>query len=105
MNGNTVNIVFENEDIQFLVSWWWPCSRCLSQVKSLMARAEELQRKLEEAGESNRIITQAVRLKQDEVDQLTVMNSAVNRKLKARCWTEWPIWLVYLLVCAWGRGG
>ncbi|CAN0357771.1 unnamed protein product, partial [Scytosiphon promiscuus] len=43
-----------------------------AQVKSLMARAEELQRKLEEAGESNRIITQAVRLKQDELDQLSV---------------------------------
>lgn len=54
------------------------------QVKSLTARAEELQLKLEEAGESNRIITQAVRLKQDEVDQLTVINNAVNRQLKAR---------------------
>ena len=54
----------------------------LSQVKSLMARAEELQRKLEEAGESNRIITQAVRLKQDELDQLSVINSAINRQLK-----------------------
>lgn len=49
-----------------------------------MARAEELQRKLEEAGESNRIITQAVRLKQDEVDQLSVVNSAINRQLKVR---------------------
>lgn len=47
-----------------------------------MARAEELQRKLEEAGESNRIITQAVRLKQDELDQLSVINSAINRQLK-----------------------
>ena len=56
----------------------------LSQVKSLMARAEELQRKLEEAGESNRIITQAVRLKQDELDQLSVINSAINRQLKVR---------------------
>ena len=55
-----------------------------SQVKSLMARAEELQRKLEEAGESNRIITQAVRLKQDELDQLSVINSAINRQLKVR---------------------
>lgn len=54
------------------------------QVKSLMARAEELQRKLEEAGESNRIITQAVRLKQDELDQLSVINSAINRQLKVR---------------------
>lgn len=49
-----------------------------------MARAEELQRKLEEAGESNRIITQAVRLKQDELDQLSVINSAINRQLKVR---------------------
>lgn len=49
-----------------------------------MARAEELQRKLEEAGESNRIITQAVRLKQDEVDELSVINSAINRQLKVR---------------------
>ncbi|CAM9434425.1 unnamed protein product, partial [Hapterophycus canaliculatus] len=55
-----------------------------AQVKSLMARAEELQRKLEEAGESNRIITQAVRLKQDELDQLSVINSAINRQLKAK---------------------
>lgn len=47
-----------------------------------MVRAEELQRKLEEAGESNRIITQAVRLKQDELDQLSVINSAINRQLK-----------------------
>lgn len=53
-------------------------------MKSLTVRAEELQRKLEEAGESNRIITQAVRLKQDEVDQLTVINDAVNRQLKVR---------------------
>lgn len=49
-----------------------------------MARAQELQRKLEEAGESNRIITQAVRLKQDELDQLSVINSAINRQLKVR---------------------
>lgn len=56
--------------------------RSTSQVKSLMARAEELQRKLEEAGESNRIITQAVRLKQDELDELSVINSAINRQLK-----------------------
>ena len=49
-----------------------------------MARAEELQRKLEEAGESNRIITQAVRLKQDELDELAVINSAINRQLKVR---------------------
>lgn len=47
-----------------------------------MVRTEELQRKLEEAGESNRIITQAVRLKQDELDQLSVINSAINRQLK-----------------------
>lgn len=50
-----------------------------------MVRAEELQRKLEEAGESNRIITQAVRLKQDELDQLSVINSAINRQLKVSC--------------------
>lgn len=50
-----------------------------------MVRAEELQRKLEEAGESNRIITQAVRLKQDELDQLSVINSAINRQLKVAC--------------------
>lgn len=49
-----------------------------------MVRAEELQRKLEEAGESNRIITQAVRLKQDELDKLSVINSAINRQLKVR---------------------
>lgn len=49
-----------------------------------MARAEELQRKLEEAGESNRIITQAVRLKQNEVDELAVINSAINRRLKVK---------------------
>lgn len=62
----------------------------LKQVKSLMARAEELQRKLEEAGESNRIITQAVRLKQDELDQLSVINSAINRQLKVCAWyIEW----------------
>lgn len=49
-----------------------------------MARAEELQRKLEEAGESNRTITQAVRLKQNEVDELAVINSAINRRLKVK---------------------
>ena len=54
----------------------------MKQIKSLTARARELQRKLEEAGESNRIITQAVRLKQDEVDKLSIANEAISRRLK-----------------------
>lgn len=59
-------------------------SVALKQVKSLTVRAEELQRKLEEAGESNRMITQAVRLKQDEVDKLSIANEAISRRLKVR---------------------
>jgi hypothetical protein len=48
------------------------------QVRTLTARAEELQRKLEESGESNRIITQAVRMKQTELDQLAIRHAATT---------------------------
>jgi hypothetical protein len=47
-------------------------------VRTLTARAEELQRKLEESGESNRIITQAVRMKQTELDQLAIRHAATT---------------------------
>ena len=37
------------------------------QLKSHVERNQELQRKFEETGESNRIITQAMRLKEEEM--------------------------------------
>ena len=40
-----------------------------AQLKSLAERCEELQRKVDETGESNRIITQAMRVKQEEVSE------------------------------------
>jgi len=43
-----------------------------AQVLSYSEKCEELQHKLTELGESNRIITQAMRLKQDELNEMHV---------------------------------
>jgi hypothetical protein len=53
-----------------------------SQIKSLTDRVAELEGKLEEAGESNRIITQALRLKQEELNQLMIRHEALERMAK-----------------------
>ena len=43
-----------------------------AQVLSYSEKCEELQHKLTELGESNRIITQAMRLKQEELNEIHV---------------------------------
>jgi len=53
-----------------------------SQIKSLTDRAAELEAKLDESGESNRIITQALRLKQEELNQLMIRHEALERVAK-----------------------
>ena len=50
-----------------------------AQVKTLRERAEELQKRVDETGESNRIITQAMRIKQEELQEITSRHHALER--------------------------
>mmetsp|Transcript_8817 Transcript_8817/g.8720 ORF Transcript_8817/g.8720 Transcript_8817/m.8720 type:complete len:900 (+) Transcript_8817:244-2943(+) len=55
-----------------------------AQVMSYTEKCKELQKKLLEMGESNRIITQAMRLKQEEVSELSARYDAVKREIDER---------------------
>jgi hypothetical protein len=55
-----------------------------SQVLSYTEKCEELQRKLTELGESNRVITQAMRLKQEEINELTNKYDYVMKELESK---------------------
>ena len=46
---------------------------------SLRERAEELQKRVDETGESNRIITQAMRIKQEELQEIQIRHEALER--------------------------
>lgn len=55
-----------------------------AQVLSLTEKCDELQHKLNETGESNRIITQAMRMKQEELNDLTTKYEALYRETEVR---------------------
>ena len=55
-----------------------------AQVLSLTEKCEELQLKLTETGESNRIITHAMRLKQGELNDMTKKYEALTKELDFR---------------------
>ncbi len=55
-----------------------------AQVISYTEKCEELQHKLTEMGESNRVITQAMRLKQEEINEVSLKYEHVVRELQAR---------------------
>jgi myosin protein heavy chain len=55
-----------------------------AQVISYTEKCEELQHKLTEMGESNRVITQAMRLKQEEVNEITMKYEHVVRELQVK---------------------
>lgn len=55
-----------------------------AQVLSFTERCEELQQKLTETGESNRIITQAMRLKQTELNEMTKKYETLSKELEFR---------------------
>ncbi len=52
------------------------------QLKALTLRGEELQRKLDEARESNVTVTQALRQKQEELDEVNMQYDALNKRLQ-----------------------
>ena len=53
-----------------------------AQVRALREKETELTKKLTATGESNRIITQAMRLKQEELENLRIQYDALNDKLE-----------------------
>ena len=55
-----------------------------AQVISFTEKNEELQQKLMETGESNRIITQAMRLKQEELNELQMKYDALSQEADLR---------------------
>jgi len=55
-----------------------------AQVISYTEKTEDLQRKLMEMGESNRIITQAMRLKQEELNEVNIKYETLSREFHAR---------------------
>ena len=55
-----------------------------AQVISFTEKNEELQQKLMETGESNRIITQAMRLKQEELNELQMKYDALSQEADIR---------------------
>jgi chromosome segregation ATPase len=55
-----------------------------AQVLSFNEKCEELQHKLTEMGESNRVITQAMRLKQEELNALNVKYDALVKEMETR---------------------
>jgi hypothetical protein len=61
-----------------------------AQVLSFTEKCEELQLKLTETGESNRIITHAMRLKQTELNELQKKYDALSKELELREGNEDP---------------
>lgn len=55
-----------------------------AQVISLTEKCDEMQHKLSEMGESNRVITQAMRLKQEELNELQVKYESLWKDMEAR---------------------
>jgi len=55
-----------------------------AQVIAFTEKNEELQQKLMETGESNRVITQAMRLKQEEVNELEMKYEALSKEADKR---------------------
>ena len=55
-----------------------------AQVLSYTEKTDDLQRKLMEMGESNRIITQAMRLKQEELNEIQIKYDQIAREFKER---------------------
>jgi chromosome segregation ATPase len=55
-----------------------------AQVVSFTEKCEELNKKLIEMGESNRIITQAMRLKQEELNEMTIKYESLHADMQAR---------------------
>eukprot|EP00605_Chrysophyceae_sp_TOSAG23-4_P002139 GSChrysophyteH1.ASY1.ANO1.2366.1 assembled CDS len=55
-----------------------------AQVVSFTEKTEELNKKLIEMGESNRIITQAMRLKQEELNEMTMKFESLHADMQAR---------------------
>lgn len=55
-----------------------------AQVMSYTEKCKELQKKLLEMGESNRIITQAMRLKQEEVSEISARYDVIKREMDDR---------------------
>ena len=55
-----------------------------AQLRTLTERNNELSQKLGATGESNRIITHAMRLKQEELQNLAIRHDALTRQLKDR---------------------
>ncbi len=55
-----------------------------AQVLSYTEKCDELQRKLTELGESNRVITQAIRLKQEELNEVSSKYEFVMKELEER---------------------
>ena len=55
-----------------------------AQVMSFTEKCEELQHKLTEMGESNRVITQAMRLKQEELNEMNIKYDSLYREFQNR---------------------
>jgi len=55
-----------------------------AQVQTLTAKCEEFHHKLAETGESNRVITQAMRLKQEELNDISMKYEALLRECESR---------------------
>mmetsp|Transcript_35927 Transcript_35927/g.67024 ORF Transcript_35927/g.67024 Transcript_35927/m.67024 type:complete len:1039 (-) Transcript_35927:285-3401(-) len=55
-----------------------------AQVQTLTAKCEEFHHKLSETGESNRIITQAMRLKQEELNEVTMKYELLYKETESR---------------------
>lgn len=55
-----------------------------AQVQTLTAKCEEFHHKLSETGESNRIITQAMRLKQEELNEITMKYELLYKESESR---------------------
>lgn len=55
-----------------------------AQVQTLTAKCEEFHHKLSETGESNRVITQAMRLKQEELNEITMKYELLYKEAESR---------------------
>lgn len=55
-----------------------------AQVQSLTNKCEELHHKLSETGESNRVITQAMRLKQEELNEISMKYESLLKETETR---------------------
>ncbi len=58
------------------------CKKMEIQLKALTLKGEELQRKLDEARESNVTVTQALRQKQEELDEVNMQYEVLNKRLQ-----------------------